>query len=300
MNKARTFTWKLLSILVILSVLIPATLFVAPVPVALADTTGWGNPTANAADSGGDGNGFERNPTRAYADGSGSSSYAESRNNGSYWNGRTDRHRYYNYGISIPAGSTIQGIEVRLDWWLDSTSGTNNLSVDLSWNGGTSWTSTQVDTWETTSQHTIILGGTNDTWGRTWSVNDFSNGNFRVRLHSYSSSSSRDFRLDWVPVRITYEPPNSPPNAPTSLLTDGMTNPTSLTNVNPVFSWAFSDPDAGDTQGGWEIEVNTASDFGGTVMWDSGPQSGGDSSDIYAGTTLTLDGSTYYWRARVS
>ncbi|MCP4540923.1 MAG: DUF11 domain-containing protein, partial [Chloroflexi bacterium] len=299
MNKGRTFTWRLLSILVVLTMLIPATLFVAPVPVALADDTGWRNPTANQSDSGGDGNGFERNPTRAYTNGSG---YAESRNNGRS-GGRTDRHRYYNYGINIPAGSTIQGIEVRLDWWLDSTYGTSSLGVDLSWNGGSSWTSsTQVDTGESTSSsHTITLGGTGDTWGRTWSASDFSNGNFRVRLHSYSSSSYRDFRLDWVPVRITYEPPNTAPNAPTSLLTDGSTNPTGLINLNPVFSWsAFSDPD-GDTQDAWEIEVNTASDFGGTVMWDSGSQPGTDSWDTYAGTIpLTLDGNTYYWRVRVN
>ena len=36
--------------------------------------TGWLNPTANAAPPGGDGNGFESNPTNAYGDGNGNAS----------------------------------------------------------------------------------------------------------------------------------------------------------------------------------------------------------------------------------
>jgi len=40
------------------------------VPSAAAVVTGWHNPSTNAADTGGDGNGFEQNPQNAYGDGS--------------------------------------------------------------------------------------------------------------------------------------------------------------------------------------------------------------------------------------
>ena len=92
---------------------------------------------------------------------------------------------------------------MRLDWWLSSTSGTNRLRVSLSGDGGANWTSTKTDSNETTSQHSVILGGDDDTWGRTWSAEDFSNGNFQVRVHSRSTESWVDFYLDWVPVRVT-------------------------------------------------------------------------------------------------
>jgi hypothetical protein len=112
--------------------------------------TGWVSPTANAADTGGDNNGFEVSPTNAYAD---DSNYARN------MDGAGDRHRYYNYNLNIPAGATIIGIQVRLDWWLDSTSGTNSMSVELSWDGGTSWTAAKQDSTESTSQHRFVLGG---------------------------------------------------------------------------------------------------------------------------------------------
>jgi hypothetical protein len=179
----------------------------APMPKMTRADTGLRSPTANADDTGGDGNGFERWSNRAYADGG--AGYAESRSNGTGGGSfeHTDRHRYYDYGLNVPAGAIIYGVEVRLDWWVSSSSGTNRMRVDLSWDGGSSWTPVKTDdAWprEPTSEASKYLGGTNDTWGRTWSASDFSNGNFRVRVHAYSSSTSRDFYLDWIPVRVTY------------------------------------------------------------------------------------------------
>jgi uncharacterized repeat protein (TIGR01451 family) len=176
-------------------------------PHAMADDTGWLSPSANNPD--GDGDGFERDPTNAYADGGG---FAENRDNGaSTWGSTyyTEQHRYYNYGSSIPAGATIQGIEVRLDWWLDDAGGAGDdheIRVDLSWDGGSSWTTPlKTDTSEPTSEATVVLGGTADLWGRTWSDDEFSNADFRVRVHCYSTQiNERDFFLDWVAVRVTY------------------------------------------------------------------------------------------------
>ena len=158
--------------------------------------TGLLDATAQAADTGGDGDGFELNPTNAFADGGGFASNID---------GRNDRHRYYNYGMSISA-SCIAGIEVRLDWWLDAIGGNNYLSVELSWNGGTSWTSAKTDSVETVTEHTAVLGSRKDSWGRTWTASEFNDANFRVRLTSNASSGGRDFYLDWVPVKVYYRP----------------------------------------------------------------------------------------------
>ncbi|MDD5702317.1 MAG: hypothetical protein PHU23_09750, partial [Dehalococcoidales bacterium] len=187
--------------------------------------TGWLNPTASTADSGGDNNGFESNPDRAHIDGGGNAA-----NN----NGGGDRHRYYGYDTGgIPAGSTITGIEVRLDWWVDSTwYSTSSMGVELSWDGGATWTSARTDNDDSTySSNSVVLGSPSDRWGHTWSTEHLDSSNFRVRLTCISSSSSRDFYLDWVPVRITYSSSSvdqklftfTPFSIPAGMPVDGLT-----------------------------------------------------------------------------
>src|SRR5262249_36811318 len=153
--------------------------------------------TAQAADSGGDNDGFEGNPTNAFADGGGVATNT---------NGSGDRHRFFNYGIAIPAGCTVKGIEVRLDWRLGRTLGTSSMSVELSGDAGGTFTAAKTDGQETTQEHTAILGASTDTWGRAWTASQLGDANFRVRVTSNSTSGLRDFFLDWVPVRVTWGP----------------------------------------------------------------------------------------------
>jgi hypothetical protein len=51
---------------------------------------------------------------------------------------------------------------------------------------------------------TRTLGGATNTWGRTWTPAELSNANFRVRVVNAADSTSRDFSLDWIAVRVTY------------------------------------------------------------------------------------------------
>ena len=120
--------------------------------------------------------------------------------------------------------------------------------------------------------YAVDPGGSN-TWSATQSP-----------AHSFSTSTS--------------------PTAPTTPYAEGASNPSNVIDLTPEFSAIHNDGDA-DTANQYEVEVNTASDFSGTVMWDSGQTSmtstanGVRSPDIsYAGTALTFTGSTYYWRIR--
>ena len=167
-----------------------------PNPVDLSSNTGYKDPTAEAADTGGDNDGFELNPTDAFTDGSAFASNI---------NGAGDRHRFHNYGFSIESVCAINGIEVRLDWWLDATGGNNSMDVELSWDGGSSWTAAKTDSVESTTEHTSILGGSSDDWGRTWSASEFNDSNFRVRV-TPNGVGGRNFFLDWVPVRVHFGP----------------------------------------------------------------------------------------------
>ena len=178
-----------------------------PVVSCTNTSTALLSPTAQAADTGGNNNGFELNPTGAFAD---NSTFATNAGGG---NAPGDRHRYYNYGITLPSGCEVKGIEVRLDAWSDianNSSGMRSMSVELSWDGGTSWTTAKSTTLLTPTQATFTLGSPTDTWGHTWILTQHSNTSFRVRVTSNCTGSAacqnRDFFLDWIPVKVYYGP----------------------------------------------------------------------------------------------
>jgi len=117
-----------------------------------------------------------------------------------------EEHEYYNYGFSVPDGSTIKGIEVRLDachpW-----GSTSSIEVELSWNGGTNWTSTGYGTGELGwtgcgpwPAATYYVGGPDNTWGHTWTADEI-NDELVVHLNATASDS---VSLDWVPVTVYY------------------------------------------------------------------------------------------------
>ena len=89
--------------------------------------------------------------------------------------------------------------------WNEATSGTPKMCVQLSWDGGATWTAAKTTPTLGASETAYLLGGSSDTWGRTWSDTNFTNTNLRVRVINVASSTARDFSLDWVAVRVTYQ-----------------------------------------------------------------------------------------------
>jgi hypothetical protein len=172
-----------------------------------AEDTGDRSPTANLAASGGDpppNNGFQTNPTGAYAD---DTSYAVDTDSGTNTNtgcgdAGKDRHDFYNYGISVPGTNTVTGIEVRLVARVDSASGTRRMCVQLSWDGGVTWTTAKQTSNLGTSYQTFTLGANGDTWGHTWTPSQLANANFRLRITNVADNVLRDFYLDWAAVRV--------------------------------------------------------------------------------------------------
>ena len=164
--------------------------------ICAVSDTGYLSPTTQAADTGGDGDGFESDPTNAFADDASSATNV---------GGDGDRHRFYDYGISLKSSCGISGIEVRLDWWLSALGGGNSMDVELSWDGGTSWTAAKTDAVESTSERSAILGGSSDTWGRTWAAAELSDSNFWARVTT-NGSGGLTYYLDWAPVKVYYAP----------------------------------------------------------------------------------------------
>jgi hypothetical protein len=184
------------------------------------------NPASNQPDTtSGDRNGFQTAPQNAHAEdglvatdtNSGSSTSTSCTNSGK------DRHRFFDFGFGIADGSAIAGIELRLRARADSTSGAPRMCVQLSWDGGATWTAAKATSTLATTLNTLTLGGPADTWGRSWTAAQLSNASFRLRVINVSSSTSRDFFLDSVGVRVHSGTP-----APAALQSVGV-NPATVT-----------------------------------------------------------------------
>jgi hypothetical protein len=173
-------------------------------------STGYLAPSAHAAQtsSAGDNNGYQTNPANALNDNSvfAVDTNSGSNNNTSCTNNGKDKHHFFNYNFNLPPTAVIQGIQVRLDARADATGGSPRICVQISWNGGSSWTTAKQTSTLTTSEATYILGGAADTWGRAWTPGNFSNANFRVRVIDVASNTARDFSLDYIAVNVTYQP----------------------------------------------------------------------------------------------
>jgi parallel beta-helix repeat protein len=187
----------------------PIATFTPTSTLASATNTGFHAPTANSAvtTSAGDNNGYQTTPTNAYlADGlfaidanSGTNSNTSCTNSGK------DKHLFYNYTLNVPTAATIQGIEVKLTGKVSSASNSPKFCVQLSWDGGTTWTTAKSTSVLSITNTTYLLGTSLDTWGRTWSGLNFSDANFRLRIIDVAGSSSRTFYLDGVAVQVTYK-----------------------------------------------------------------------------------------------
>jgi hypothetical protein len=168
--------------------------------------TGLLSPSANTATTGGDGNGFQTNPANGYGD---DGLFAVDTDSGttkilSCTDAGKDRHLYYNYNVPLPVGAIVDGIEVRLDAKADSTVYLPSLCVQLSWDGGVTWTAASSTPTLTTGEATYLLGSPTDTWGHAWTATQLNNSNFRLRVTSVSRDILRDFSLDWAAVRVYY------------------------------------------------------------------------------------------------
>jgi hypothetical protein len=181
----------------------------ATVPGASTDT-GQKACVTTAADTGGNGNGYETNTANLCAD---DSTFATDVGSGSAGhsaacaNAANDRHRFQGFAFGLPGSVTsVSGIEIRIDEALNNNGGTSNLCVELSWDGGTSWTAAKSVNLPGTAETSSFLGSVADTWGHTWTAAQLSAANFRVRVTDATSQANKDFRMDYLAARVVYVP----------------------------------------------------------------------------------------------
>lgn len=184
--------------------------------VGTPSSTTYAGCVSNAADTtgAGDNNGYQTTPALACADGGGSAQDpdtgtggAESCGTGATPATNKDRHRFWGFVTGLPGTvSSINGIRVRADLATNNNGGTTNLCAQLSWNGGTTWTTIKSVNVTTSAETTYTFGTTTDTWGRSWTLSELNATNFRLRIIDASSQTNKRYDLDYVAVSVTYTP----------------------------------------------------------------------------------------------
>jgi hypothetical protein len=185
-----------------------------PVSATVAASTSTGAkaclPASNSPDTGGNGDGYEGTPTNACAS---DGSLATDTSTGSTGHSTTcantanDRHRFWGYAFGLPGSVTsVDGITVRADVGMNNNGGTSVVCVELSWDGGTTWTTAKSFTLSSTAITTYTLGSTSDTWGHAWTAAQLGTGNFRVRVTDATSQANKTYRLDYLAVTVQYTP----------------------------------------------------------------------------------------------
>ncbi|MEJ0001766.1 MAG: MBG domain-containing protein [bacterium] len=130
------------------------------------------------------------------------------------FNSAGDSIDYTTFGLSVPTGATINGIQVALE---GNRPDPRTIDISLSYDNGVHWTTVKnTGTLFTTgaADKTVIFGGTSDIWGRTWSPAEFTNANFRIRLTALTTSAGDEFRVDQIQAKVSYTADVTPDAAP--------------------------------------------------------------------------------------
>jgi hypothetical protein len=173
-------------------------------PVAYCD------PALNAAETvaAGDNDGYEGTASRAcLPDGQ----VALDRNTGtstsnSCLSTAKDRHQFWGYAFDLPDAVTgITGVTVSAQVGQSNNGGTTWLCIELSADGGATWTEPRRVDMAGNPVATYTFGGPLQAWGREWVLGDL-DGDFRVRVTDSSTQPNKDVRLDSLGVAVSYIP----------------------------------------------------------------------------------------------
>jgi len=123
--------------------------------------------------------------------------------------------QYGNFGISVPGGVTIDGIEISIDALSSDNTGCR-VRFEVSRNGGGSWSSvgsaSQTNTFSNTEAQFFspASGGSTYLWGlSSWNASHLTDANFRVQVEYRNTSTDScaagaTTSLDHVSVRVHY------------------------------------------------------------------------------------------------
>ena len=109
---------------------------------------------------------------------------------------------YTDFSHGVPGTDTITGIEVKLE--VSGTTAAGTIDVQLSWDGGSTFTTAKSTGTLSDTDAVVTLGGPSDDWGHTpWTPTELNNSNFELRLTG--NPSSNNVQVDAIQIKIYHQ-----------------------------------------------------------------------------------------------
>ena len=111
------------------------------------------------------------------------------------------------FNFNVPVGNVIEGVEIKIKakaYEPYNVANISHLEMSLSWNNGGSWTSSfATQKIESKDYLFYTVGGPSELWGREWSVADFSNENFILRMKNIFNEEWGGYKnIETIQVRV--------------------------------------------------------------------------------------------------
>jgi len=179
---------------------------------------------------------------------------------------------------------SIDALVVRVTYTADD----EQIRMDVSWDGGSTWSSSKHVQDLTGTETTYWVDVTSDT---TWTPTKLSDANFQVRVDAMTvGADPGDVRLDWIPVEVTYSvnvaptvgtiaisPSTMTPQEQWTNITVPVTDGDTLADVNQVNVTVFYDSAGNDPSAPGTANVQTCAILtwtrGGSPVWFLAPAS---------------------------
>ncbi len=116
------------------------------------------------------------------------------------------------FGFAIPAGATINGILLEINY-KDNTGATTEANVRLLKAGTAAGSDKNLGATFGTTAATVSYGGSADLWGTTWATSDINDANFGATFVCNNSIGASTASVDYMRVTVTYTQ-NANVNAP--------------------------------------------------------------------------------------
>ena len=111
-----------------------------------------------------------------------------------------------NFGLSVPSGATIDGIQIRYEWYGGSTRTCEVNSQRLRKAGVVSGTGQAGPGSAPFTPTVVTIGGASDLWGTTWSSSDVNNSGFgfQVDIEETMDDDNNEVYVDYIQVKVHY------------------------------------------------------------------------------------------------
>lgn len=158
----------------------------------------------------------------------------------------TKEEDYNNFGFSIPAGATIDGIEIAVEMNTLNVYG-SPLGVRLSDDGGSVFGGDYYFSWgaDLTSDTVVTLGGPTSLFGRTWIPSDFDDGVYGFVARFYNAlewgTGTHNINIDHIKIKVYYTEAETTTSTSSTTTSSSTTTTSSSTSSSTSTTMSYVD-----------------------------------------------------------